>query len=107
MWPTIDKLWRALSNKALRKTVSRRRAAIRCPMLEALEDRLAPANYTVNALTDTGSGNGTTGDLRYCILQADSNPGSTIVFDNAVFAAPQTITLTNGGLGLTQNVTIA
>jgi hypothetical protein len=59
------------------------------PSIEVLEDRLAPAVtvYTVTSLTDTnpgGGGNGaaTSGDLRYCITQANLNGGSTndIVF---------------------------
>ena len=43
---------------------------------EGLEDRvlLAATIYTVNAITDTGAGSGTTGDLRYCINQANANP---------------------------------
>jgi parallel beta-helix repeat protein len=44
--------------------------------LELLEDRLAPAVYTVNALTDTGAGTGLTGDLRYCINASNANPNS-------------------------------
>ncbi|MCC7491501.1 MAG: hypothetical protein IT204_04100 [Fimbriimonadaceae bacterium] len=30
------------------------------------------ATYTVNVLTDTGNGSGTTGDLRYCLTQANA-----------------------------------
>ena len=41
--------------------------------MEQFEDRLAPATYTVNALTDTGAGSGTTGDLRYCINQSNND----------------------------------
>jgi hypothetical protein len=64
------------------------------PRLEILEDRLAPATYTVNAITDTGAGSGLTGDLRYCINQANSTADvDTIVFDSTVFKTPQTITL--------------
>jgi hypothetical protein len=66
------------------------------PLLEVLEVRLVPATYIVNTLTDTGAGTGLTGltgDLRYCITQADANPGSTIQFDSIMFATPQTITL--------------
>jgi hypothetical protein len=51
--------------------------------------------------TDTGGPGGTavtatTGDLRYCIAQADANTGSTsntIKFSSSVFNNPQTITL--------------
>src|ERR1017187_5754293 len=52
------------------------------PALEQVEDRvlLSGNTYTVNSLADTGTGTGLTGDLRYAITQADSNPGSTIDF---------------------------
>jgi CSLREA domain-containing protein len=36
--------------------------------------------YTVNSTGDTGSGSGVSGDLRYVITQANSDPGSTIDF---------------------------
>src|SRR5438477_11780941 len=54
------------------------------PGLERLEDRLAPAAYLVNVLTDTapgsgGAGSGTTGDLRYCITKADSAGGTDTI----------------------------
>jgi hypothetical protein len=74
-------------------TRQRRRPRGWRPLLEVLEDRLVPAAYTVNTLTDTGTGTGLAGDLRYCITQADANPGSTVQFDATVFATPQTITL--------------
>ena len=48
------------------------------PSLESIEQRLLLSTYTVNAMTDTGSGSGTSGDLRYAITQANDNPGSTI-----------------------------
>jgi len=47
------------------------------PCLEALEDRLTPANFTVDRLTDTnppgdgGAGATTRGDLRYCVHEAN------------------------------------
>ncbi len=68
--------------------------------LEGLEDRvlLAATIYTVDAITDTGAGSGTTGDLLYCIDQANANPnlvGSVIEFDPTVFGTPQTITLSS------------
>jgi hypothetical protein len=50
--------------------------------VEALEDRLAPSTFHVNSLLDTGAGAGTSGDLRYCVTQANANPGpNTITFD--------------------------
>jgi hypothetical protein len=86
---------RNLDRGRIRK--NRRKASQRTakPRLELLEDRLAPAVYTVNALTDTGTGSGLTGDLRYCINQGNSDPGpgTAITFDAGVFATAKTITL--------------
>ncbi len=69
-------------------------------VVEGLENRvlLAATVYTVNATTDTGAGSGTTGDLLYCIDQANANSntaGSVIQFDPTVFGTPQTITLSS------------
>ena len=59
-----------------------RRALLR---LSTLEDRATPATFTVTSAGDTGTGVGLTGDLRYCITQANDplvHPGAdTIVFD--------------------------
>jgi hypothetical protein len=69
---------------------------------EPLEARVllsgGPTIYTVDAITDTGAGSGTTGDLLYCVEQANANAnnaGSVIQFDPTLFATPQTITLTS------------
>ena len=45
--------------------------------LEPLECRalLSLTTWTVNSLGDSGTGSGTSGDLRYCITQADQTPG--------------------------------
>jgi hypothetical protein len=49
-----------------------RRAGVR-PRLEGLEARDVPTNtFYVNALTDTGTGSGSNGDLRYCVNNASS-----------------------------------
>ncbi len=48
-------------------------------MLAALESRIAPAAYVVDALTDTGTGAGLAGDLRYCIMQANANAGPDVI----------------------------
>ena len=59
--------------------------------LEPLEGRalLSLTTWTVNSLGDTGTGSGTSGDLRYVITQADQTPG-----DNTInFAVTGTITL--------------
>jgi hypothetical protein len=83
------------------------------PSLERLEDRtlLSGNIYTVNLTTDnvknTGQATGPlSGDLRYCIEQADLNPGSTIQFDANVFNAPKTISLSQGELDIADNMTI-
>lgn len=49
--------------------------AIHAPLIAA------PETYTVTSLADTNSGTGTSGTLRYCINQANLNPGpNTIQF---------------------------
>jgi hypothetical protein len=71
------------------------------PRLEALEERCQPTTFTVVLTTDAGGAGGqmvsaTTGDLRYCISQADATHTATrdtIVFSRKVFGTPQTITL--------------
>jgi hypothetical protein len=47
--------------------------------MEILEDRTMLSTYVVNSLTDTGSGSGLAGDLRYCIAHATSG-NDTISF---------------------------
>jgi hypothetical protein len=59
-------------------SLSRRVPRVR-PLLEILEDRTLLSTYTVDALTDTGTGSGMTGDLRYCITKATSG-NDTITF---------------------------
>jgi hypothetical protein len=49
------------------------------------------ATYTVNSLGDTGAGSGTTGDLRYCINQANAAGGT----DTINFSVTGTIILTS------------
>jgi parallel beta-helix repeat protein len=44
-----------------------------------LEDRLAPAVFTVTNTGDTGTGSGNSGDLRYCITQANATSGSNTI----------------------------
>src|SRR5579875_31570 len=94
------------------------RARVR-PRLEVLEDRtLLSGLYLVNLTTDnvpnTGQSTPTpvgytgSGDLRYCIEQADLNPGSTIVFDPSVFptSGSTTIALSQGELYISASMTI-
>jgi hypothetical protein len=75
--------------------------------LESLEDRFAPAIYTVVTNTDTGFGLLLNGDLRYCLTNAVS--GDTIQFAIGTIGTTQTITL-NAALGalptITQAITI-
>jgi len=79
---------------------------LRLSSFEGLEERAllsGPTVFTVDLATDTapttgGTGSGTSGDLRYCISQANSNTnpaGSMIQFAPSVFSAskPRTITL--------------
>jgi hypothetical protein len=71
------------------------------PRLEALETRQLLTTFTVVLATDAGGPGGqkvtaTSGDLRYCIAQADaahSATTDTILFSPTVFSTPQTITL--------------
>jgi hypothetical protein len=68
-------------------------------LLEELECRLTPSTYTVNAITDAGAGSGLTGDLRYCLTQANTAGGAnTINFDSTVFANPQTTIILKSAL---------
>ncbi len=54
-------------------------------LLEALEDRLAPANFTVNDDRSGSFGAGNAGTLRYCIEQANMVAGPhTVTIDTSV-----------------------
>jgi hypothetical protein len=76
------------------------------PQLEPLEDRLAPAVYTVDRLGDAGAGAGVMGDIRYAVNQANASVGvaDTINF-NIAGGGVKTITL-NNPLTITDPVTI-
>ena len=63
---------------------------------------VAAATYTVNALTDTGAGSGTTGDLRFAITHVNAGNGG----DTITFSTTGTITLTSALPHLTKGVTI-
>ncbi len=62
----------------------------------------AATTYTVNVLTDTGAGSGTTGDLRYAINQVNAGAGG----DTINITAHGTITLGSKLPVLAKNVAI-
>src|SRR5215216_169368 len=56
------------------------------PRLEVLEDRFAPAGFTVDSALSGNFGSHLNGTLSYCIAQANALSGSdTIRFDSTVF----------------------
>jgi hypothetical protein len=71
------------------------------PRLEALEDRTLLSIYTVSQTGDAGTGSGLSGDIRYCINQANLNPGSTIIF-----TTKGVISLSHGELPIKVDMTI-
>ena len=80
------------------RDAARRRRRLR-PSVMALEGRtlLSSTTWTVNSLGDTGTGSGNSGDLRYCITQADQTPGdNTIKFSVSGTIQLTTIQLTPG-----------
>ena len=101
-------LFRRFASTAPRLRPGAHRRQLSC--IEGLEPRVLLAGgtatvYTVDSLSDTGTGSGPMGDLRYCITQANANPnhaGSVIQFDPSVFgtSSPKTIVL-SGTLDLT------
>jgi hypothetical protein len=128
IWSRFFRRWFTSRPAAGRRSSSKRlpRTSAR-PRLEALEDRtlLTTYNYLVNLATDTGGPNGTgqststpagytaSGDLRYCINQADLNNASgdnnVITFDNSVFPSTSntTIALSHGELEIAANMSIS
>jgi fibronectin-binding autotransporter adhesin len=71
--------------------------------LRALEDRIAPATFTVTNTGDTGAGSGTSGDLRYCITQSNAIAGQNTIDATGVSG---TIGLTGGVLTIANSLTI-
>ncbi|MFL5329378.1 MAG: beta strand repeat-containing protein [Gemmataceae bacterium] len=67
-----------------------------------LEERAVPTVYTVTAPGDLGNA----GDLRSTVALANSDPGSTVKFDQTVFSAASTITLT-APIDITADMTIS
>src|SRR5580698_9409095 len=100
-----------LSRSSHRSNQKRRLMAPGCrPSMEELEARLAPALFIVNALTDAasgtgGSGTGNSGDLRYCIPQANAL-GATST-NTITFGASGLITLSATLPQLDNNVAIS
>jgi hypothetical protein len=76
----------------------------RRPTLEALEDRVVPSTFTVNSTGDSGTGSGFTGDLRYCITQANAASGRNTIDFN--FTTPATIRLNSPLPTIEDNLTI-
>ncbi|MBI3651274.1 MAG: HYR domain-containing protein [Acidobacteria bacterium] len=68
----------------------------------ALEPSLFFATYTVDNLGDTGAGSGTTGDLRYCITQANAVGGTNTIS----FSVTGTINLSSALPVITHDLTI-
>jgi hypothetical protein len=61
----------------------------RKPTIEPLEGRALLSTWTVNSLGDDGAGSGLSGDLRYCISQANQTSGPDVID----FSVTGTITL--------------
>jgi len=108
----MSRIYRCLAALRRLKSVHAPVRAARTPRarlwLSPLEDRTVPTAYMVNALTDTGgatgTGTGTTGDLRYCIVQANTNSGAdTISFQTGLTG---TITLNGTELLISDSLAI-
>ena len=78
----------------------------RRPVLEVLEGRDVLSTFTINSLTDTGSGSGLTGDLRYCITQAINDPTSGPEYIQFSIPGNTTIALTGPLPAITRPMTI-
>jgi hypothetical protein len=65
--------------------------------LQPLEDRLAPANFAVTSLADSG-----TGSLREAVALANFVPGA----DTITFSVSGTITLTSGEINISETLGI-
>jgi hypothetical protein len=99
--------WSKKSNRVPpRQGAADKKKCTRKCFLEILEDRtlLSGQTFIVNSSTDFGIGSGTTGDIRYCINQADqpANLGSTITFG----AVPGGVITLTRELQISQNMTI-
>jgi hypothetical protein len=72
-------------------------------LLRALELRIAPAAFMVTNTGDTGTGSGTSGDLRYCITQSNLAAGPNTIDATGVGG---TISLISALPNITKGVTI-
>jgi hypothetical protein len=81
-----------------------RRRARRAWTVEALEERALLSTWTVNGLADSGTGTGLSGDLRYCITQANQHPGADVIDFQAGLKG--TINLTTGELLISDSLKI-
>jgi len=100
MWDIHQSASRWLARRTMRSstTPSAHRSHRRRFTLELLEGRtlLSATTWTVSSVGDSGTGSGHSGDLRYCITQADQTPGD----NNINFAVTGTINLSQGQLEL-------
>jgi hypothetical protein len=104
---------KSAGHRRLAASANRRRVRTRSfrPRLERLETREVLSTFTVVLATDAGGLGGqkvtaTTGDLRYCIAQANAAHAAltdTINFSPTLFATPQTITLNSATKALVVN----
>lgn len=88
------------TRKTLALNVSNRRRTF-APRLESLEDRLAPATFTVLNTLDSGIGS-----LRQAILDANSNSGADLIAFNIGGGGVQSIAPTSALPTITDAVTI-
>lgn len=88
----------ALARRPERSTQPVRRAR---PRVESLEDRLAPATFTVLNTNDSGADS-----LRQAILDANANPGADLIAFNIGGGGVQTIAPTSALPTITDAVTI-
>ena len=107
----LNRLLKRISGQSRRYRARPRRPlssfGILAAQVETLEVRtLLSSTFVVDSLTDTGTGSGLTGDIRYCIAQADqsANAGSTITFGPSLTGS--TITLSQGQLVISDAMTI-
>jgi hypothetical protein len=79
-------------------------AGRRCrPRIELLEGRFLPSTFTVNRFGDGGNGRDLHGDLRYCLTQANQNPGEDLI----IFQGQGTIHLKSPLPAITDDLIIA